>query len=180
MVQLVKKFDEFLLYNQAADFEIGSASNSNSTSPYIKPRELLLSHRVHRSSPMSTSCVASATPMQPTWMRSSHTGPARRSSPSIPRTPASSPTTAQIPPTSLTSGQIESEFELNTIEEPLSGIAAGLVMTSTPTGKFVYWPDHKPADLTDGNLHCVAYLETLPFQEGTPLIQTQRSTRQPR
>jgi hypothetical protein len=78
------------------------------------------------------------------------------------------------------SDPIESESELNTIKEPLSGPTAGLVMTSTPAGKFVYWPDHKPADLTDDNLHCVAYLETLPFQEGTPLIQTQRSTRQPR
>jgi hypothetical protein len=35
--QLVKKFDEFSLYNQATDFEFGSASNSNSTSPWIEP-----------------------------------------------------------------------------------------------------------------------------------------------
>jgi hypothetical protein len=44
-----------------------------------------------------------------------------------------------------------------------------LVITSTPTGRFVYWPDRKPADLTDDNSRCVAYLKTLPFQEGTPL-----------
>jgi hypothetical protein len=30
---LAGKFDEILLYNQHADFEFGSASNSNSTSP---------------------------------------------------------------------------------------------------------------------------------------------------
>jgi hypothetical protein len=54
----------------------------------------------------------------------------------------------------------------------LSGPATGLVITSTPTGRFVYWPDCKPANLTDNNSHCVAYLETLPLQEGTPLTPT--------
>jgi hypothetical protein len=36
---LVEKFGEFLLCNHVADFEIGSASNSNSTSPWIKSCE---------------------------------------------------------------------------------------------------------------------------------------------
>jgi hypothetical protein len=45
----------------------------------------------------------------------------------------------------------EPESEDNTTEQPLSGPASGLVITSTPAGRFVYWPDHKPADLTDGN-----------------------------
>jgi hypothetical protein len=45
-----------------------------------------------------------------------------------------------------------------------------LVITSTPARRFVYWPDRKPADLTKGNSHCVAYLDSLPFQEGTPLV----------
>jgi hypothetical protein len=64
---------------------------------------------------------------------------------------------------------IESESELNTTVEPLSGPAASLVTTSTPSYRLVYWPDRKPADLTDDNSRCVAYLETLPFQKGTPL-----------
>jgi hypothetical protein len=64
---------------------------------------------------------------------------------------------------------IGSGSELNTTEEPLSGPAAVLVITSTPAGRFVYWPDRKPADLTDDDSHCVTYLETLPFQEGTLL-----------
>jgi hypothetical protein len=51
----------------------------------------------------------------------------------------------------------EPESENNTTEEPLSGPATGLVITSTPVGRFVYWPDRKPADLTNGNSHCVAY-----------------------
>jgi hypothetical protein len=63
----------------------------------------------------------------------------------------------------------EPESENNTTEQPLSGPASGLVITSTPIGRFVYWPDRKPADLTGGNSRCVTYLDSLPFQEGTPL-----------
>jgi hypothetical protein len=59
--------------------------------------------------------------------------------------------------------------ENNTTEQPLSGPASGLVITSTPAGRFVYWPDRKLADLTGGNPRCVAYLDSVPFQEGTPL-----------
>jgi hypothetical protein len=33
--QLVKKFDEFSLYNQVVSFEIGSTSNSNSMTTWI-------------------------------------------------------------------------------------------------------------------------------------------------
>jgi hypothetical protein len=58
----------------------------------------------------------------------------------------------------------------------MSGPATGLVITSTPTGRFVYWPERKPADLTDGNSRCVAYLDSLPFQEGTPLAPTEEHT----
>jgi hypothetical protein len=48
-----------------------------------------------------------------------------------------------------------------------------LVIKSTPIGRFVYWPDQKPADLTlDGNSRCIACLEPLPFQEGAPLTPT--------
>jgi hypothetical protein len=70
----------------------------------------------------------------------------------------------------------EPEFENNTTEQPLSGLASGLVITSTPAGRFVYWPDRKPADLTDGNSRCVAYLGSLPFQEGTPLAPAEEHT----
>jgi hypothetical protein len=63
----------------------------------------------------------------------------------------------------------EPESESNTTEQPLSGPGSDLVITSTPAGRFVYGPDRKPADLTGGNSRCVAYLDSLPFQEGTPL-----------
>jgi hypothetical protein len=70
----------------------------------------------------------------------------------------------------------ELESEISTIEQPLSGPATGLVITSTPAGRFVYWPDRKPADLTDGNSRYVAYLDSLPFQEGTPLSPAEEHT----
>jgi hypothetical protein len=57
----------------------------------------------------------------------------------------------------------EPESEDNSIEQPLSRPASGLVITSTPAGRFVYWPDRKPADLIDGNSRYVAYLDSLPF-----------------
>jgi hypothetical protein len=38
----------------------------------------------------------------------------------------------------------EPESEDNSTEQPLSGPAASLVITSTPAGRFVYWPDRKP------------------------------------
>jgi hypothetical protein len=51
-----------------------------------------------------------------------------------------------------------------------------LVITSTPAGRFVYWPDRKPADLTSRNSRYVAYLDSLPFQEGTPLARAEEYT----
>jgi hypothetical protein len=68
------------------------------------------------------------------------------------------------------------ESEDNTTEQPLSGPASGLVITSTPTGRFVYWPDRKPVDLISGDSHYVAYLDSLPFQEGTPLARANSYT----
>jgi hypothetical protein len=62
------------------------------------------------------------------------------------------------------------------MEQPLSGPASSLVITSTPTGRFDYWPDRKPVDLTDENSHYVAYLDSLAFQEGTPLAPLEEHT----
>jgi hypothetical protein len=62
------------------------------------------------------------------------------------------------------------------MEQPLSGPASGLDITSTPAGRLVYWPDRKLADLTDENSRCVAYLDSLPFPEGTPLAPTEEHT----
>jgi hypothetical protein len=64
----------------------------------------------------------------------------------------------------------EPESANSTTEQPLSRPTTGLVITSTPNGRLVYWPDRKPADLTGGISRCVAYLDSLPLQEGTPLV----------
>jgi hypothetical protein len=64
----------------------------------------------------------------------------------------------------------------DTLQQPLSGPASGLVITSTPAGRFVYWPDRKPADLISGDSRYVAYLDSLPFQEGTPLARAEEYT----
>jgi hypothetical protein len=68
------------------------------------------------------------------------------------------------------------ESEDNTTEHPLSGPASGLAITSTPVGRFVYWPDRKPADLISGDSRYVAYLNSLLFQEGTPLSRADSYT----
>jgi hypothetical protein len=70
----------------------------------------------------------------------------------------------------------EPESENYTTKQPLSEPASGLVITSTPTGRFVYWPNRKPVDLTDENSRCVTYLDSLPFQEGTPLAPSEEHT----
>jgi hypothetical protein len=68
------------------------------------------------------------------------------------------------------------ESEDNTTEHPLSGLASGLVIMSAPAGRFVYWPDRKPADLISGDSRYVTYLDSLPFQEGTPLARADSYT----
>jgi hypothetical protein len=70
----------------------------------------------------------------------------------------------------------EPESENYTTEQPLSGPASGLVITSTPVGRFVYWPNRKPAYLIDENSRCIVYLNSLPFQEGTPLAPAEEHT----
>jgi hypothetical protein len=57
----------------------------------------------------------------------------------------------------------ELESDNYTTEQPLSRPASGLVITSTPAGRFIYWPDRKPAELTDEDSRYVAYFDSLPF-----------------
>jgi hypothetical protein len=64
--KLAGKFGEILLYNQHADFELGSDSNSNSTSPWAMYASRLPSHRVRPPHSVSASHVALATPAGPT------------------------------------------------------------------------------------------------------------------
>jgi hypothetical protein len=70
----------------------------------------------------------------------------------------------------------EPESDDDSTEHPLSGPASGLVITSTPAGRFVYWTDRNPADLISGDSRYVAYIDSLPFQEETPLAQADSNT----
>jgi hypothetical protein len=92
---LARKFGEISLYNQHADFEFGSASDSNSTFP--------LSHRVQTSRYTSTSHMASAMLAGPMRKLSLHVGLARRSSPTTLRTPTPPAATTRTPLTSSNS-----------------------------------------------------------------------------
>jgi hypothetical protein len=45
----------------------------------------------------------------------------------------------------------------------------GLMITSTPEGRFVHWRGMKLSNLLEDENQLVAHLEPLPFQEGKPL-----------
>jgi hypothetical protein len=178
---LARKFGEISLYNQHADFELGSDSNSNSTSPWAIACELVtqpsraaspLRERFTRG-PCNASRAHSKAPttrwagkeIVPEYESDSDTVPGYNSD-SNPLSVFYSDSSYEF---DFGSDPDEPESENNTTEQPLSGPTSGLVITSTPAGRFVYWPDRKPADLTGGNSRCVAYLDSLPFHEGTPL-----------
>jgi hypothetical protein len=180
---LAGKFSENSLYNQHADFEFGSDSNSNSTSPWAIACEPAT----------QPSCAAS--PLRERFahgprnvIRAHSKAPATRragkeiipeydsDSDTVPGYNSDSNPLSGFYSDSSYEFDFGSEFENNTIEQPLSGPASGLVITSTPTGRFVYWPDRKPAYLTGGNSSYVAYLDSLPFQEGTTLAPAREHT----
>jgi hypothetical protein len=47
--------------------------------------------------------------------------------------------------------------------------ANGLMITSTPEGRFGHWKGMKLSDLLEAEDRLVAHLKPLPFQEGRPL-----------
>jgi hypothetical protein len=179
--ELTGKFGEISLFNQHADFELGSASNSNSTSPWaivcesatqpshvdLPPSEHFTRgpcnlRRAHTKAPTSR---RAGKDLVPEYDSDSDAAPGYNSD-SNPLSGFYSDSAYEF---DFRSDPEEPESEDNSTEQPLSGPAAVLVITSTPAGRFFYWPDRKPADLTGGNSRCVAYLDSLPFQEGTPL-----------
>jgi hypothetical protein len=179
--ELTGKFGEISLFNQHADFELGSASNSNSTSPWAivcepatQPSHVDLppsEHFTHDPCNLSRAHTKAPTARRAgkelvlEYDSDSDATPGYNSD-SNPLSGFYSDSAYEF---DFRSDPEEPESEDNSTEQPLSGPAAGLVITSTPAGRFVYWPDRKPADLTGGNSRCVAYLDSLPFQEGTPL-----------
>jgi hypothetical protein len=185
---LTGKFSEISLYNQHADFELGSASNLNSTSPWAIACEpathpSFVDSPLHEHFPYGLCNVSRAHAKALTAHRagkvitseynSDSNAVAGHNSDSNPLSGYYSDCSYEF---DFGSDPDEPESENNTTEQLLSGPASGLVITSTPAGRFIYWPDRKPADLTDGNSRCVAYLNSLPFQEGTLLAPAEEHT----
>jgi hypothetical protein len=170
---LTGKFGEISLYKQHADFESGSASNSNSMSPWaiacksatepscpnVPPHEHFPYGLCNASRAHAKALTARGADKEIVSDYTSDSNPA-------------SGYYSDSYKFNFGSDPDEPESENSTTKKPLSGPATGLVITSTPAGRFVYWLDRKPADLTGGNSRCIAYLDSLPFQEGTPLAPT--------
>jgi hypothetical protein len=99
------KFGEISLYNQHADFELGSASNSNLTSPWATACEPAIepscvNSPLHEHFPYGL-CNASRAHAEALSARRA----GKRSSPSTTPTPTPSLATTRTPPTSSTSGR---------------------------------------------------------------------------
>jgi hypothetical protein len=158
---LAEKFGEISLYNQHADLEYGSTSTSNSTSPWViacEPRpepscEITLVHEHFQYG----LCNASRDNAEALAMR--RAGKEIVSDYSSDSNPAFGYYSDSSYEFDFGSDHLGSESDIKTSEEPLSGPATGLVITSTPAERFIYWPDRKPADVTDGTSRCVAYLD---------------------
>jgi hypothetical protein len=175
---LTRKFGEISLYNQHADFKLGPDSNSNSTSPWAIACELAIEPSradspLHENFPYGLCIASKAHAKALSVRRAGKEIPSKYDSDSNPISGYYSDSSYEF---DFGADTDEPETETYTMEQPLSGPASGLVITSTPAGRFVYWPDCKPADLTDENSRCVAYLDSLPFQEGTPLAPTEEHT----
>jgi hypothetical protein len=176
--ELAGKFGEISLYNQHTDFELGSDSNSNSMSlwaipcePAIEPSCADSPLHEHFSYGLSNASKAHAKAL--TAHRADKEIVSDYTSDSNPVSGYYSESSYEF---DFGLDPAEPESETFTSEQPLSGPATGLVITSTPAGRFVYWPDCKPADLIDGNSRYVSYLDSLPFQEGTPLSPAEEHT----
>jgi hypothetical protein len=163
--ELAGKFGEISLYNQHADFEFGSSSNSNSMSPWAiacepatEPSSADFPLHEHFPYGLCNASKAHAKALAARWackeIVSDYTSDSN---------PVSSYYSDSHYEFDFGSDPDEPKSENSTTEQAMSGPATGLVITSTPTERFVYWADRKPADLTDRNSHCVAYLDSLTF-----------------
>jgi hypothetical protein len=157
--QLTGKFGEISLFNHHADFELESASNPVSTSPWAiacepasqPPHVVPPSREPSARGPRILSRARTEAPSSrrdgkepvPEYNSDSDTAPGHASD-SNPLSEFYSNSAYEF---DFGSDPEEPESEDNSTEHPLSGPASGLVITSTPAQRFVYWPDRKPADL---------------------------------
>jgi hypothetical protein len=186
--ELAGKFGEISLFNHHADFELGTVSNSNSMSPWAIACEPAAQPSQAVPSPRERSVRG---PRTLSWARTGAPTSRRAGKEPVPEYNSDSDATpdraSDSSPLSEFYSNPDYEFDFgsdpeepesgdNSTELPLSGPASGLVITSTPAGRYVYWPDRKPAELIKGDSRYVAYIDSLPFQEGTPLAQGDSST----
>jgi hypothetical protein len=146
--ELTEKFSEISLYNQHADFELGPDSDSNSTSPWAIAYEPAIEPScadfpLHEHFPYSL-CNASKAHAEALTMH--WAGKEIDSDYNSDSNPVSGYYSDSSYEFDFGSDPGEPESEISTTEQPLLGPATDLVITSTPTGRFVYWPDRKPAD----------------------------------
>jgi hypothetical protein len=174
--ELAGKFGEIVLFDHHADFELESASNSNSTSPWAiacepatQPSHVVPSaHERSTRGPRILSRARTEAPSSrragkepvPEYNSNSDTAPGHASD-SNPLSGFYSDSAYEF---DFGPDPEDPESGDNTTEHPLSRPASGLVITSTPAGRFVYWPNRKPADLISGDSCYVAYIDSLPFQ----------------
>jgi hypothetical protein len=153
--KLTGKLGEISLFNQHADFELGSAANSNSTSPWAiicepatqpshmdsPPRERFTRgpRKVSRAHTKAPTARRAGKEPAPEYVSDSDTAPGYASD-SNPLFGFYSDSAYKF---DFGSDPEEPESEDHSIEQPLSGPAGGLVITPTPAGRFVYWPDRK-------------------------------------
>jgi hypothetical protein len=186
--EVAGKFGEISLFNHHAEFELESASNSNSTSPWATACELAAqpSHVVPPPHERST-----RGPRNPCRARTGAPSSRRADKEPVPEYNSDSDTApghaSDSNPLSgfysdsayefdFGSDPEDPESEDNSTKHPLSRPASGVVITSTPAGRYVYWLDRKPADLISGDSRYVAYIDSLLFQEGTPLARADSNT----
>jgi hypothetical protein len=137
---LAGKFGEISLYNQHADFELGSDSNSNSTSllaiacePAIEPS--CADSPLHEHFPYGL-CNASKAHAKALTARQA--GKEIVSDYTLDSNPVSGYYSDSSYEFNFGSDPHEPESKISTIEQPLTGPAIGLIITSTPAGRFVY------------------------------------------
>jgi hypothetical protein len=186
--ELAGKFGEISLFNHHADFELESVSNPNSTSPWAivcepapQPSQAIPSSRERSARgprTLSRACTGALTSRragkEPVPEYNSDSDAALdHASDSSPLSEFYSNPDYEF---DFGSDPKEPESKDNSTELPLSGPASGLVIKSTLAGRYVYWPDRKPVDLIKGDSRYVAYIDSLPFQEGTPLARADSST----
>jgi hypothetical protein len=148
--ELAGKFSDISLFDHHADFELGSASNSNSMSPWAivcepaaQPSHVVSPPRERSArGPRNLSRARTEAPSSrragkepvPEYNSDSDTAPGHTSD-SNPFSGFYSDSAYEL---DFGSDPEDPEFEDNTTEQPLSGPASRLVIMSTPAGRFVY------------------------------------------